>query len=141
MKNPLDESLGFQLIVAARTMKRALENELNHHNITSSQFAVLKLLWKYNSLSFTDLGKVLHFDNSTLTGIISRMVKAKLVRRTRDRNDRRIVNVSLTPKGHELQPILSKLASDINLQAVNNFSEEEKKVIIELAKRVRENFF
>ena len=95
----MDNSLGFQMVVAARSMKRALEIKLNEYSITSSQYTVLEILWKHNGLSLTDLGRLLYFDNPTITGIINRMARAKLVRRIRDRNDRRVVKVHLTPKG------------------------------------------
>ena len=139
MENPLDSSLGFQLVVSARSMKHALEIKLAEYGITSSQYAVLELLWKSNGISLSDLGKALYFDNPTITGIINRMARAKLVRRTRDRNDRRVIKVYLTPKGRELQSILPKLADAVNKQAVENFQKDEKKAILDLARRIHNN--
>lgn len=139
LENPLTNSLGFQMVVAARSMKRALEIKLNEYGITSSQYIVLELLWKYNGLSLTDLGKVLYFDNPTITGIINRMARAKLVKRTRDRNDRRVIKVHLMPKGWELQSILPKLAEYVNKKAMENFQENEKRTILSLAKRIHQN--
>ncbi len=127
------------MVVAARSMKRALEIKLNEYGITSSQYTVLELLWKYNGLSLTDLGKALHFDNPTITGIINRMARAKLVRRTRDRNDRRIVKIYLTPKGRELQSLLPKLADAVNMKAVEDFTQEEKSAILNFTKRIHIN--
>lgn len=139
MKNPLDNNLGFQMVVAARSMKRALEIELNENGITSSQYAVLEMLWKHNGLSLTDLGKLLYFDNPTITGIINRMARAKLVRRMRDRNDRRVIKVYLTQKGLELQSVVPKIAKTVNRKAVENFEESEKKAILDLTKRLHKN--
>ena len=139
MENPLNNSLGFQLVVAARSMKHALEIKLSEYGITSSQYAVLELLWKSNGISLSDLGKALYFDNPTITGIINRMARAKLVRRTRNRNDRRVIKVYLTPKGRELQSILPKLADAVNKQAVENFQNDEKDAILDLATRIHNN--
>lgn len=139
MENPLNNSLGFQLVVAARSMKHALEIKLAEYGITSSQYAVLELLWKSNGISLSDLGKALYFDNPTITGIINRMARAKLLRRTRNRNDRRVIKVYLTPKGRELQSILPKLADAVNKQAVENFQKDEKEAILDLARRVHNN--
>ena len=127
------------MVVTARVMKRALEVKLNENGITSSQYTVLEILWKHNGLSLTDLGKLLHFDNPTITGIINRMARAKLVKRMRDRNDRRVIKVLLTQKGSELQSILPKLAKAVNKKAVENFQEDEKEAILNLTKRLREN--
>lgn len=139
MQNPMDNNLGFQMVVAARSMKRALEIKLNEYSITSSQYTVLELLWKYNGLSLTDLGKLLYFDNPTITGIINRMARAKLVRRIRDRNDRRVIKVHLTPKGWDLQTVLPVLAKSVNKKAILNFQKDEKKAILDLTKRLHKN--
>lgn len=139
LKNPLDNNLGFQMVVTARSMKRALEVRLNENGITSSQYTVLEILWKNNGLSLTDLGKLLYFDNPTITGIINRMARAKLVRRIRDRNDRRVIKVYLTQKGLELQSVVPKLARAVNRKAVENFEESEKKAILDLTKRLHKN--
>ncbi|UCE05241.1 MAG: winged helix-turn-helix transcriptional regulator [bacterium] len=139
MKNPLENSIGFQMVVAARSMKRALEIKLSEHSITSSQYTVLEVLGKYNGLSLTELGKLLYFDNPTITGIINRMARAKLLKRRRDRNDRRVIKVYLTAKGWELQAKSHKIAQDVNKKAVGNFKEKEKEVIMDLAKRIHKN--
>ena len=103
------------------------------------QYVVLEILWKYNVISLSDLGKLLNFDNPTITGIINRMARSKLLRRSRDRTDRRVVKVLLTPKGQELQTILPKLADSVNKSAMSDFTKDEKKLIIELSKRIHCN--
>lgn len=127
------------MVVAARTMKRALEIKLSEYNITSSQYSVLEILGKYNGISLTELGKLLYFDNPTITGIINRMARAKLLRRQRDRTDRRVIKLYLTPKGLELQAKLPRLAKNVNQEAVKNFSECEKETILEQLKRINQS--
>ncbi len=125
--------------VAARSMKHALETRLAEHGITSSQYVVLEHLWKSNGISLTDLGKALHFDGPTITGIINRMARSKLIRRSRDRKDRRVTRVYITPKAKELQNILPGLADEVNKKAVRNFTKEEKKQILKFAKTIHYN--
>ena len=139
LDNPLDNSLGFRMAVAARSMKRSLEIKLNEYGITSSQYTVLEVLWKHNSLSLTDLGKLLYFDNPTITGIIDRMEEAKLVERRRDNNDRRVINVHLTQKGLDFKPILPRIAKTVNKKAVENFKDSEKKILLDFTKRLHQN--
>jgi len=127
------------MVIAARSMKHTLEVMLSEYGVTSSQYTVLELLWKYNGLSLTELGKALSFDNPTITGIINRMARAKLVRRSRGRNDRRVIKIFLTQKGWDLQALLPKMAAAVNRQAVENFRDEEKTVILDLTKRIHAN--
>ena len=127
------------MVITARSMKRALDLKLHKYNITSSQYTVLEVLGKYNGLSLTELGNLLHFDKPTITGIIDRMARAKLIRRRRNRNDRRVIQVYLTPKGCELQPELSKIANSVNEKAVDNFNLSDKKAILNLTKQIYKN--
>jgi DNA-binding MarR family transcriptional regulator len=120
-------------------MKRALELKLSEYSITSSQYTVIDVLGKYNGISLTELGRILDFDNPTITGIINRMARAKLIRRNRDRNDRRIIKVYLTQKGKELHSILPQIAEDVNKKAVENFTKIEKYSILNLSKRLYKN--
>ncbi|RKY89947.1 MarR family transcriptional regulator [candidate division KSB1 bacterium] len=135
----LDNSLGFIIVKAARSMKRALELKLSDFNITSSQYAVLENLWEKNGISLSDLGKYLYFDNPTITGIIDRMVRDKLVMRRRDKNDRRVIKIYLTDKGRDLENILPGIADEVNREAVKNFTDKEKKDIKRLTIKIWEN--
>lgn len=139
MIDPLKNSLGFQIAVAARSMKRDLENRLIKYKLTSSQYVVLELLWQSSGLSLSDLGKMLYFDNPTITGIINRMARAKLIRRHRTKNDRRVVKVYLTPKGQSLSTILPGVAEEVNSKAMDDFTSGEKKQILKLTKLIHSN--
>jgi DNA-binding MarR family transcriptional regulator len=57
----------------------------------------------------------------------------------RDRNDRRVIKVHLTPKGWELQSVLPKLAEAVNKRAVDNFEKSEREAILNLTKRIHRN--
>jgi len=67
--------------------------------LTMEQFAVLAAVKSRGSLRPTDLALILERSPNSVSMLVDRMVKAGLVRRTRDRSDRRIVRVSLTTKG------------------------------------------
>jgi DNA-binding MarR family transcriptional regulator len=47
----------------------------------------------------TDLASILERSPNSISMLVDRMVKAGLVRRTRDKKDRRVVFVSMTDKG------------------------------------------
>jgi DNA-binding MarR family transcriptional regulator len=68
--------------------------------ITTEQFAVLAAVKsRGGSLRPTDLALILERSPNSVSMLVDRMVKAGLVKRTRDRSDRRVVNVTLTSKG------------------------------------------
>jgi len=76
------------------------ESILREYGLTPEQFAVLASVKSDGgSLRPVDLALMLERSPNSVSMLIDRMVKAGLVRRTRDRKDRRAVNVTLTGKG------------------------------------------
>jgi len=70
------------------------------YGITTEQFSVLGAVKsRGGSLRPTDLASILERSVNSMSMLVDRMVKAGLVRRTRDRIDRRVVRVTLTSKG------------------------------------------
>ncbi len=82
------------------------ESILREYGLTPEQFAVLESVKSDGgSLRPVDLALMLERSPNSVSMLIDRMVKAGLVRRTRDRKDRRAVNVTLTGKGEKaLEP-------------------------------------
>jgi DNA-binding MarR family transcriptional regulator len=70
------------------------------YGLTTEQFSVLVAVKsRGGSVRPTDLALILERSPNSISMLVDRMVKAGLVRRTRDRIDRRVVRVSLTSKG------------------------------------------
>jgi MarR family transcriptional regulator, organic hydroperoxide resistance regulator len=76
------------------------------YGLTMEQFAVLAAVKsRGGSLRPTDLALILERSPNSVSMLVDRMVKAGLVKRTRDRRDRRVVRVSSTSKGEKaLEP-------------------------------------
>jgi MarR family 2-MHQ and catechol resistance regulon transcriptional repressor len=71
------------------------------YGLSSEQVAVLAAIKSRGPLSPSVLGSILERAPNSVSMLVDRMVKAGLVRRTRDRKDRRTVFVSMTDKGKE----------------------------------------
>ena len=69
--------------------------------ITTEQWRVLACIQSRGSLRPSDLASMLERSPNSVSMLVDRMVKAGLVKRTRDRKDRRTVFVSMTDKGKE----------------------------------------
>jgi DNA-binding MarR family transcriptional regulator len=106
-------------------MKRALFLKLADTGATPTQWTVLMCLWDKDGLSFTELGKRLSFDHPTITGVVDRMEREKLVRRKRDHLDRRVVKVFLTPKGKDLEALTVDAGIQVDQIATDGLSDEQ----------------
>jgi MarR family 2-MHQ and catechol resistance regulon transcriptional repressor len=69
------------------------------YGLTSEQFGVLASIKSRGPLRPSEFASILERSPNSMSMLIDRMVKAGLVRRTRDRKDRRAVFVSITDKG------------------------------------------
>ena len=74
----------------------------NDADLTMSQFAVLEALLHLGPMSQGDICGKLLLSGSNITTVIDNLEKRALVRRQRRKDDRRVVEVSLTAKGRQL---------------------------------------
>ena len=72
------------------------------YGLTTEQFGVLASIKSRGPLRPIDLASMLERSPNSMSMLIDRMVKTGLVRRTRDRKDRRTVFVSMTDKGRQV---------------------------------------
>jgi DNA-binding MarR family transcriptional regulator len=82
--------------------RRLAREQCARHGITATQLNVLKLLQAVGDLSLSELSKRIAATNSTVTGIIDRMVAAKLVAREQSPDDRRVWKIKLTDDGRAI---------------------------------------
>lgn len=82
--------------------RRLAREQCAKHGITATQLNVLKLLQTVGDLSLSELSKKMSATNSTVTGIVDRMVDAKLVAREQSTEDRRVWKIRLLPEGKAL---------------------------------------
>jgi DNA-binding MarR family transcriptional regulator len=76
---------------------------LESFGLSSAQFAVLMALDEQSGNRITTLSERLLRAKSTITRLVDGLEKAGLVKRINDQEDRRALNVILTPEGSELR--------------------------------------
>jgi len=79
--------------------KNATDRTLSEYGLTMEQYLALVTIKSYgSSMRITEIAGWLERSTNSISMLVDRMVKAGLLRRVRDRSDRRVVNVSLTSK-------------------------------------------
>jgi len=81
------------------TLDLCQDSVFSKYGLTTEQFGLLTAIKSRGPLRPSDLASILERTPNSMSMLIDRMVKAGLVRRTRDRKDRRVVTVSMTSKG------------------------------------------
>jgi MarR family transcriptional regulator, organic hydroperoxide resistance regulator len=140
MEEPVSfKNVNEYISVIHRYMRRFLETNMKKFDITPPQFEVLMTLWNEDGIVLSELGRRLSRDGPTITGIIDRMEKKKLVVRKRSLRDRRVIQVYLTPMAWEIKENLMKMQTDAGREVAGDFTAEDVHTLEQLLKKVRAN--
>ena len=99
----LSNQLCFPLYAAARNVTNLYTPHLKALGLTYTQYIVLLVLWEREEATVGELGEILMLDNGTLTPLLKKLQSAGYVERHRSEKDDRVVVISLTDEGAELQ--------------------------------------
>lgn len=99
----IDNFICFALYSAGHAFTRLYKPLLEPLGLTYPQYLVMAVLWEKNDQTVGEIGEKLLLESSTLTPLLKRLETAGMVRRTRDRDDERVVRIQLTPEGAALK--------------------------------------
>ena len=115
----LRNQLCFPLYAAARNVMGLYTPWLKPLGLTYTQYLVLLVLWERDGQTVSEIGDALLLDNGTLSPLLKKMELAGYLERRRNREDERVVTVTLTEAGRDLQleakDIPMKIASCVDL--------------------------
>ena len=141
LKSEVDQVL--EAIIYLYTESRRITKELaKRADLTGPQLTVVKLLEQVGDLSLSEHSDKIRAQNSTVTGINDRMEREGLVMRERSKEDRRVVHIRLTPKGHALAAEIPVEPMEIFKGALESLSGQEMRdlmrIMTKVAKRVKQ---
>ena len=139
MTNNSCQSVGKYISIIHRTGSSFLSKEFSKFNIGSGQYMYLIHLYKNDGLSQEELTEILNIDKGTTAKSIKKLETEGFVMRVKDKNDKRINRVYLTPKALEIK---DELLSSINAwenTLTSNLSYAEKEQALTLLKKITYN--
>lgn len=106
--------------------------------LNRTDWRCLDLLYTRGAMTAGDLAEAARLTTGAVTGVLDHLEAAGLVRRVRDANDRRRVNVELTEKVAEQgQLVYAPLIAD-SAQMLAAYSTDQLAVIVDFVRRERE---
>lgn len=124
------------MVRTARSMKKALDNQLVEVGVTSSQHTVLSTLAHKDGLSLSEVGRRVFLDKPAITGLADRLEKDGLVERRRTSSDRRVIRLYLTPKGRKLLHRMDEIATSLDMDLVSVLTPEQLKQFRRMLSRI-----
>jgi DNA-binding MarR family transcriptional regulator len=137
----LADRVGFHLRLAQTASFQAFAREANGIDLRPGRFATLLLIGRNPGITQTALSRANARDKSTLTPVLNDLERRKLIKRVRDKVDRRSYRLTLTPTGEKLLRALTACAErhDRNLDRIigprdrARFVEILRRLVAELA--------
>ena len=114
-----------------RTPKKAVEADYKELQLTGPQGFMLCTLACNGPMKISDLSEKMALSNSTVSGIVDRLVKQGIVERIRSNEDRRVVNVRVTEQFHKCKRDKMSRIEDIIQQQMSAATQEELDKILE----------
>lgn len=104
---------------AANAARQQLTNAvLREHDITWTGWVVLWVVWIWDGLETRRAAEAAGISKATLTGVVSTLESRGWLERARGVEDRRMVNLSLTPTGLELVQSIFEKFNQVEAQLV-----------------------
>jgi DNA-binding MarR family transcriptional regulator len=127
-----------QLYQTYTLLKRCEDEVYEEHGLTTEQYAVLvSIAYLGEPVRITDIARWLERSTNSISMIVDRMVKAGLVRRARDKRDRRVVYVSKTSKAESLLGPATVASFGMIQKTLSPMSHRNKLVLLDLLGEVK----
>lgn len=131
--------IGRLLRTASTTFNRVFRMQLSPLGITYGQFQYLQGLWAADGLSQADLTRKVGVEMASSTAILNSLEDHKLIRRVRNRTDRRKIHVYLTAEAAALNNDLMACAVTTNAIARRGISNNEILALFDILARLIDN--
>lgn len=123
---------------AEEFLRDSLENA-GAGGLVSSHGHILGALYAEKKLSMYQIAQKIGRCKSTLTVLAQKLEQEGFISREPGEGDSRVRYISLTEKGHAFGPVFEQISHSMNTTIWDGFSEEEKKVAMEMLLRLEAN--
>lgn len=106
------------------------------HGVTGSQFFVLKRIREYGRMTVSAAAEEIGVSLSAVTALVDRLVKAGLVTRSRDEDDRRLVWLKVTPQGEEVLEVCLAGRKQIMEKYLGQLAEEDLEQLVKIYEKL-----
>lgn len=135
----LETEAYLNLVVLVQLLNDGVTRILKMKNLSMPQYNALRILRGAGEEGLTcgDVGKRMVHRVPDVTRLLDRLEVRKLVRRTREAADRRVVRVWITPLGLEQIAPLDDLLKQVHVDQMGGLNEDEIRQCIGLAEKAR----
>lgn len=134
-----EDSVGYMMRRIVASIIQQADRRLGEHGLTSAQWGPLFKIKHAESATVAELARWLQVDAGSMTRLLDRLEKKGLCKRVRSTEDRRVVQVELTPEGEAAIVEVPAVLSDVLNAHLAGFSEAEWQTLRGYLRRMLES--
>ena len=135
----MNDSFHYLSMANHMMVQKKLMEQLKDTGLTLGQPKVLDYLKDHDGASQKEIAAGCLIEAGSLTSILNRMEKQHMIERKNLNGNRRSFHIFLTESGKKNQKLVEETFEKIEETALNNVSEEEQKVFMEIFLRIYRN--
>lgn len=135
MENDINKELFEMIINVYKSMKKNFQ-VLKDINISMVQLHGLIYIYENKNCSLKDLAKKFSITLPSANDLINKLNQLKLINRKEDKQDRRLINLSITKKGEKLIKSILEKNNQCFSSLINKLNMEEKKQLLKIFKKI-----
>ena len=135
----MNDSFHYLSMANHMMVQKKLMEQLKDTGLTLGQPKVLDYLKDHDGASQKEIAEGCLIEAGSLTSILNRMEEKGLIERKMLNGNRRTFHIFMTESGKKNQKLVEETFEKIEETALNNVSEEEQKVFMEIFLRIYRN--
>ena len=133
------QSVGYMMRRILSTVALEVERELETSDLTNAQWVPLLKLYMGSATTVAELARECELDAGAMTRLLDRIEAKGLCKRVRSSQDRRVVNLELTPAGLDAAQKIPSVLCRVQNAHLAGFTETEWETLKGLLTRILSN--
>ena len=134
-----EESVGYLMKRIMLSIVAQADKRLDAHDLTSAQWGPLMRLKNHGASTVAELARWLNVDAGAMTRLLDRLEKKGLCKRVRSTEDRRVVQVEITPAGEVAVAEVPAVLAEVMNAHLAGFSKTEWQALRNYLERMVES--
>ncbi len=133
------KNIGYLIKLNFHSISHMIEAEMEPLGLTASQWHPIAIIGLNKANTPASVARTAEVDTGAMTRTLDRLEKKGFLKRRRSTNDRRVVELELTEKGHVVTEKLMPAVSRALNAHLKGFTDEEATLLISFLQRMQQN--
>lgn len=132
-----EQSLPMALLAARESIMAFFRPHLNELGLTEQQWRVIRVLREHDELEFHELASIAKLLPPSLSGMLTRLERLRLIKRRRRSSDQRRLHIALSPEGVARFDVASRQMERIYRDIERRFGKRRLATLFNLLRSAR----